>query len=143
MTYPVFVYVAGPYTASDWNTLKLNVGRLYYWSTYAMMCHHVPMCMPLTTCGIDHIKKSYCRIDWVDACIKLLKKCDQLWVVPDYEDSIGTIQEIGAAKALGIPITYVNRLSEDLRKRLEETLYQLAHKDVMYAKWALDYMNQE
>ena len=40
-------------------------------------------------------------------CLKILEKCDEMYVLPDWENSKGCLQEIGFCKANGIKIRYL------------------------------------
>ena len=43
----------------------------------------------------------------LDMCLKILEKCDEMYVLPDWENSKGCLQEIGFCKANGIKIRYL------------------------------------
>lgn len=45
--------------------------------------------------------------DYYDYSIAFLAVCDEMWVLPDWENSKGTIKEIELALELNIPIKYL------------------------------------
>ena len=46
--------------------------------------------------------------EWgLNMTLKLLEKCDMMYVLPNWETSKGCLQEIGFCKAKGIPIVYL------------------------------------
>ena len=60
---------------------------------------------PLNTFGFLYDKTEY--QEGLNMALKLLEKCDEMYVLPDYETSKGCLQEIGFCMALGIPIKYI------------------------------------
>lgn len=61
---------------------------------------------PLHTFGYLYNDTSY--EDGLNMCLELLRKCNVLYVIKDFEDSRGCNNEIGFAKALNIPISYID-----------------------------------
>ena len=40
----------------------------------------------------------------IQMCLELMKMCDEVWTIGQYENSIGTYSEIMVAENLGIPV---------------------------------------
>ena len=60
---------------------------------------------PLNAFGWLYTQTEYQEgLNWT---LKILTKCDELYVLPGWEDSRGVNQEIAVANCLGIPITYL------------------------------------
>lgn len=51
-----------------------------------------------------YLYKEKPMLDGIEMCLKLMSRCDEVWTVGRYENSIGTNCEICVAKAIGIPV---------------------------------------
>jgi len=59
---------------------------------------------PVKFCA--HLPKNSSWVEYMRKCIKVLSDCDEIHMLPNWEDSKGAIVEHDLAKALGIKIIY-------------------------------------
>lgn len=100
------VYVAGPYRASTALAVAGNVHRaaaeaaeLLYAHGYAVVCPH----------SMSHgweRHPDYSNERTLEHCCEIVRRCDALLVVGAWMTSSGTLQEIEAALAAGVPVYY-------------------------------------
>ena len=96
-------YVGGPYNADSIYNVVQNIRRaefvaLSLWKMgYAVICPHKNSSLLDGECP---------RQTWIDGDLEILQRCDLLVVLPNYEDSSGTRDEISQAGVSDIPIFY-------------------------------------
>jgi nucleoside 2-deoxyribosyltransferase len=106
------VYVAGPYRSKrglfyvDRNIREARAWAVGLWRKYfAVICPHMNTAF---MDGYDGMSDS----TWLEGDFEIIKRCDILFVVPNWEDSEGTKMEIETAMAAKIPV-YELELIED------------------------------
>jgi nucleoside 2-deoxyribosyltransferase len=100
------VYVAGPYRAATEYAVACNVHRaaaeaaeLLYAHGYAVVCPH----------SMSHgweRHQCYTNDRTLEHCCEIVRRCDAVLVVGAWLTSSGTLQEIEAALAAGVPVYY-------------------------------------
>lgn len=100
------VYVAGPYRAATEYAVACNVHRaaavaaeLLYAHGYAVVCPH----------SMSHgweRHQCYTNDRTLEHCCAIVRRCDAVLVVGAWMTSSGTLQEIEAALAAGVPVYY-------------------------------------
>lgn len=114
----MIVYVAGPIRPKGKQTLEENLEQakriaLELWlGGFAVICPHANTDLP-----IELAEKEMDTNRWIEGDLEILRKCDAVVVCPGWETSSGTLQEIGFAKGMGIPVYYYPFMLEKLRKR--------------------------
>lgn len=99
------VYVAGAYRAKTKigeiiNILKARKVAKELWKVgYAAICPH----------SNTALYKGLPDSVWLDGDIEMLTRCDLMVLVPGWENSQGTLNEIDVAKVKGIPIYIMER----------------------------------
>lgn len=97
------VYIAGPYRSDTVNGIVQNIRNaekvaVKYWKLgYAVICPHKNTALFDGICS-DEI--------WIDGDIEILKRCDIIVMMKDWEKSIGAISEHEFAVKNNIEIVY-------------------------------------
>lgn len=111
------VYVAGAYSADNILDCLKNVGRGEHFSSQIFMMGFAPFC---PWHDKDYVIKNWDQDftvqQFYDYSITWLEASDIVFLVPEWENSKGTLAEIKRAKELGLPIVEsfeeLNALSE-------------------------------
>jgi len=96
-------YIAGPYATNSIYGVVQNIRRaelvaLSLWKIgYAVICPHKNSSLLDGECP---------RQTWIDGDLEILQRCDLLVVLPNWEESEGTRDEISQACMFDIPIFY-------------------------------------
>jgi len=101
------IYVAGKY--SDDNVLDVlkNIGRGQSMCSRLHALGYSPYCpWHNKTYVIDNPEAEYTVQQFYDSCMVWLEVSDAVLVLPGWEESTGTIDEICRAAALDVPIFY-------------------------------------
>lgn len=111
------VYLASPYTSKDPNATNSELVQAHRAEQVsavaaALSVHGINIYCPIAH---GHAMNRYASIGpgwkyWEKLGLRMLKCCDQLWVLmlPGWEDSEGVKAEIAEAERLGIPVAYIN-----------------------------------
>lgn len=113
MTSPQFAYICGPYRSHSWGGIDRNIERakcyaMRYWSLgYYVICPH-------TNSG--HFDKVCPDEFFLSAYKELLRRdlIDLLVVLPGYEQSPGSLDEIHLAQRRGIKIEFADKTTTTL-----------------------------
>lgn len=98
-------YVAGPYRADSIRGVQQNIERAsdvafkYWHKGYAVVCPHK------NTALFDGKAFEDATI-WLDGDLEILKRCDVIVMMKNYEDSEGAKAELEFAKKHGLEIIY-------------------------------------
>ena len=101
------VYLAGPYSADNVLGVLRNIGRGEYWASKLFLMGYDPFC--------PFLDNNFAKILWDEQLeverfrefsLSWLEVSDCVLVLPNYEESIGTLAEIKRAKELEIPVFY-------------------------------------
>lgn len=93
-------YIAGPYRAKTRIGIIKNimaarkVAQELWKAGYAVICPH----------SNSALFSSVPEESFIDGDIEILKRCDAVVLVPEWEESTGTLSEIEVAIANGIPV---------------------------------------
>jgi len=103
----VIIYLAGPMRPKHDQTLEGNLRTakavaLQLWSEgYAVICPHSNCDLPYA----DAVRLVPEEV-WLKGDIEIISRCDAVVVLPDYQNSDGTMSEIKHALVKGIPVFY-------------------------------------
>lgn len=93
-------YVAGPYRNSpDGIDRAIRFSKVLWGRGIPTICPHA------NTLGFE--KDIPFDDIFLDGYLEILKRCDEVYVLPGWERSLGTLEEMRLAEALGIKIWYV------------------------------------
>lgn len=99
------VYVAGAYSANNVIDVLKNIGRGEHFAADIFMLGMAPFCpwhdKQFVT---DNWARDFTVKQFYDYSIAWLKCCDAMFLVPGYETSKGTAEEIEIARKMGIPV---------------------------------------
>lgn len=104
------VYIAGPYRSPTRSGVELNiqaarhVARLCCVKGWSVLCPHA------NTGHLDETLPGISDQFWLDSTMELLRRADAVVLVPGWESSAGTRDEIHEATQRGIPV--YNSMSE-------------------------------
>lgn len=107
------VYVCSPYAEYDGHTIQENIEKAKVYCRAVAKCGYIPFASHLLYTSIydDSIPEE--RAYGIELGIKMLDRCDMVWVFGDYISS-GMKQEIGYAIKKGIPILYVKDTANEV-----------------------------
>jgi hypothetical protein len=102
----ILVYIAGAYSGANLAqitrhvdesrtvALDLAARRIPFLST-VLQTAHFELLLGRRDPGYDH---------WIDVSLEVLKRCDAIFLVPNWKDSPGANREVHFARELGIPV---------------------------------------
>ena len=97
------VYVAGPYRAPTIAGIRANIeaarvaAEVFWRMGYAVICPH------LNSGLMDGIVADE---DFLEADLEILRRCDQIVMVPGWEQSAGARGELELARECGLVVSY-------------------------------------
>lgn len=115
------VYIAGPYAAPTEALVKNNVRRAELAGQAVLAAGMIPVIPHKITSHWDtepwSTLRHWTHDDWIDNfCKPLLDRCDAIFLIPGWTESVGCNLEFAHAKLGKIPVVFsVNEL-EELRK---------------------------
>ena len=107
------VYIAGKYSGLNFNKVELNIRKAR--NTALQLIKEVgnkgyfPVTPHMNTSHFEEWEGIFKGIDyeyWLQGCHELLKNCDILLLLDNWEDSNGAKEEKKIAEANGMPIFY-------------------------------------
>lgn len=103
------IYIAGAYSADNVIEVLDNMRRGMRTATECFLAGNAPFCPWLDFHFQLMLREGEALTvqDYYEYSIAWLKVSDELWVLPDYENSDGTLREIETAERLGIPVKYL------------------------------------
>jgi len=100
------VYVAGPYRAATALAVAGNVHRAAAEAADLLYAHgYAVICPPSMSHGWER-HTDYSNERTLEHCCEIVRRCDAVLVVGAWMTSSGTLQEIEAALAAGVPVYY-------------------------------------
>lgn len=112
----MLVYLAGPIRPKNGRTIEENVElakslALELWKKgYVVICPHANTDLPITLADKECEEKV-----WLSGDLEMIRRCDAVIVMPNWEGSKGTQGEIEFANARNIPVYYYPELPEPFR----------------------------
>lgn len=106
------IYVAGAYSGKNVIEILDNIRKGMRASTKVLLEGHAPFC-PWADFQLHLMLREGEEItvqDYYDYSIAWLEVSDEVWVLPDYEKSKGTLKEIKRAGELGLKVVYLSKL---------------------------------
>jgi len=104
------IYVAGPYTAPTRDGIEENIRKAEEVGKSVLLAGHVPVIPHKITGHWDACAKfkGWAYDHWMDKfCFPLLRACDGILMMPDWNTSPGAMREREFAFMTGIPIYYL------------------------------------
>lgn len=95
------IYVAGAYRAPTIFEVDANIRRARDRAADVVRSGNYPVVPHLCTCYMDGLAPDAL---FLSGGLRLLARCDEVWLVQGWERSEGTRQEIAAALRSGIPV---------------------------------------
>ena len=95
------VFIAGPYRASTPRGIVENIRRAEAVAIEVWKLGAVALCPHLNTRLMDGVLPDEV---WLNGDLELLSRCDAVMLVPGWQASSGTLNEVGQAQKLGIPV---------------------------------------
>jgi len=98
------IYTAGPYRSKDGiRGVVENIRAAESWMAMIWEAGASVICPHKNTALLDGISGMKAE-DWLDGDFVQVERCDAVFLLPGWEDSEGTRQEIEVAKAAGVRI---------------------------------------
>lgn len=102
------VYVAGPYTGKTKEERDANIDRARLAAAKVWESGNYAFCPHLNTARFDDTCKASYQ-DYIDGDLAFLETKDAVYVLTGWENSSGTMTEIGKANELNIPVYYQDK----------------------------------
>jgi len=99
------IYVAGSYSADNVMDVLHNIGDGIKVSAQLLELNFAPFC-PWLDYQFALMNERITKQQFYDYSMKWLESADAIVVLPNYEQSFGTQNEIRRASELGIPVFY-------------------------------------
>jgi nucleoside 2-deoxyribosyltransferase len=99
------IYVAGPYRADSKPEMMFNVTRAWAYARLLWAAGHAVICPHANTFEMQGVGVSVETI--LEGDFEMVRRSDEIHVLPGWEGSAGTKAEIAVARAHGIPVIYV------------------------------------
>lgn len=98
----LLVYVAGPFRSPyGFHGIVQNIRRAEAVALELWLAGYTAVCPHLNTANFqDSLPDDV----WLDGDLRILERCDAVFLVPGWESSSGTNAEIRHAKEIGIPV---------------------------------------
>jgi len=95
------VYIAGPYRAPSANAILRNIMAAREVATLVWSVGGAALCPHLNTAFMDGVARD---ADFLAGDLELLRRCDAVFVLPNWHSSEGTKGEVSEAKRRELPI---------------------------------------
>lgn len=99
------VYIAGPFRAAHAWGIEQNVRRAECVAYQVFAGGHVALCPHTNT---RHFDGSLPDQIFIDGTLELMRRCDVVIVLPDFQKSQGTLGEIAEARRLEMPLAFLD-----------------------------------
>lgn len=100
------IYLAGSYSDDNVMGVLHNIGIGIKTATKILKEGNAPFC-PWLDYHYALIDQTIPKENFYNYSMAFLEVCDEIWVLPNWEKSIGTQKEILRAKELNIPVIYL------------------------------------
>ncbi len=94
-------YIAGSYTGKTTYEVRNNIRRAEKVQEWAWNNNYAAICPHTNTAFLDGMCDNQV---WLTGYLNILQVCELMILVPNWEDSSGTKNEIELAKKIGIPV---------------------------------------
>lgn len=101
MKTPKLIYIAGPYRAADSWEVAENIHRAERAAREVARLGAMPVTPHSITAKMSGVESDEL---WLEGTLELMRRCDAVLVLPNYENSAGTIAEIWEAERLQKPV---------------------------------------
>ncbi len=106
----MFVYIAGPYTATTYAEVDTNIVTARKWAA-ALATHNIPfVCPHLNSAHFEVITPKVTQEQWLRMYLEILKCAAAILLLPGWRKSSGTMAEIASTKLPKFTTTEVNKL---------------------------------
>lgn len=103
MNYPALIYLAGPYTAPHPYLVQLNVDEARWWAMEICKLGGYGLAPHGVTAHFEGLQNYYF---YLNATLSLMRRCDAVFMLPNWEQSNGARLEHDDALRLNIPVLY-------------------------------------
>src|SRR5216684_2008596 len=97
------VYIAGPYTGKTKNIIAANIGVAESFARRIASMKIGFICPHLNSRHMEDIEEVNYQF-WVKMYLRIVPKCDAMFLLPSWETSEGTKKEIFLAEKYSIPV---------------------------------------
>jgi len=102
------IYVAGPFRGPHAWAIEQNVRRAEAVAYEVFAAGHVALCPHTNTRFFDGALPDQV---FIDGTLELMRRCDAVLVLPNWEQSMGTTGEILAAAEIPMPVIFLDEHS--------------------------------
>lgn len=95
------IYIAGPYTGTDVYDTHMNIQEAEYYAAAVWEHGGAALCPHKNTAYMDGIT-SYDK--FLEGCIEMMRRCDAVWLMLNWEESKGAVREMEVAKAENLKV---------------------------------------
>lgn len=94
------IYIAGPFRADTHWGIVMNVREAEHHALHVWRLGGMAFCPHLNTANFQGSLKDQV---WLRGDLEMLRRCDAVWLLPDWKKSKGSRNEKKLAESLGIP----------------------------------------
>lgn len=98
-----FIYLAGKYTEAHTYLVQRNIALAMHHAQEVAIMGALPVTPHLLTANMDGIQHYQW---WCDVTMQLMRKCDAVLMLPNYDRSNGAVAELVEALRLDMPVFY-------------------------------------
>lgn len=91
------MYIAGPYRARTTQRVDLNIEVATYFGLLVAQKGWMPVIPHKNTAHFEHLDPDLPDKFWLDGTLELAKRCDAVFMIPGYESSEGSRNELSQA----------------------------------------------
>jgi len=99
----VICYIAGPYRAKTTELVEQNIKVARYHGLDLVQLGIMPLIPHCNTALMEDLNTPEY---FLEGTMELMRRCDAVYVIPNYQSSQGTLGEIAEAQRLGKPVFY-------------------------------------
>jgi nucleoside 2-deoxyribosyltransferase len=99
------IYIAGPYRSQDEWRVRMNIRKAEEAALAVWQNGAVALCPHKNSAGMGGAPGTFDDM-WLEGDLELLKRCDAVWLIENWEYSRGASREMIFAKAHDIPVLF-------------------------------------
>src|SRR5574337_1733709 len=126
---PPIIYIAGKFRGTTPWDVECNIREAEFWGLFVAQHGGIPL-IPHTM--FRHFDGSLPDEFWLSATMDLLRRCDALYLIPNWTESRGAIAERAEAERLNLPIREANKVDSFFSSWINSIPVRFSHVKEAY-----------